>query len=66
MRDWFFFIIWSIRLKKIIKSVYKTDTGSLVYLTDNYKQMFKQCLQYLNILNMFTRHENVEAIFTIL
>jgi len=43
VRDWFFFIIWSIRLKKIIKSVYKTDTGSLVYLTDNYKQMFKQC-----------------------
>lgn len=43
MRDWFFYVVWSLRLKKILKAVYASEQGSLIFLTARLKRMMLQC-----------------------
>ena len=46
VRDWFFFVVWYIRLRKIINHFYtKADSGSAYLLFDpKYKDLIKQVL----------------------
>lgn len=37
VRDWLYFVVWSMRLKKILKTVYKDESGSLMYMSHKYK-----------------------------
>lgn len=66
VRDWFYFVVWSIRLKKILKTVYRDDSSSLIYLSEKYKQMFKMCfdpqVQFEHFRSKFTDKES--EIFT--
>jgi hypothetical protein len=39
VRDWFFYVVWSLRLKKILKAVYASEQGSLVFLTARMQRM---------------------------
>lgn len=43
VRDWFFYAVWCIRLKQILKDFFTEDDGSLVNLNDRYRQMFYDC-----------------------
>ena len=43
VRDWFFFVVWSIRLKKILKSVY--DRSQPIFSIDpKFKDLIRKCL----------------------
>ena len=46
VRDWFFFIVWYIRLKKIINSVYEKANASSAFLIldPKYRHLVEQVL----------------------
>lgn len=41
VRDWFFFVVWYIRLKKILKGVYQKETlNNFLMFNSRYTQLF--------------------------
>jgi hypothetical protein len=41
VRDWFFFVVWYIRLKKILKGVYQKETlNNFLIFNSRYTQLF--------------------------
>jgi hypothetical protein len=39
VRDWFFYVVWSLRLKKILREFYQDEEGALQVLTQKYRNM---------------------------
>jgi hypothetical protein len=41
VRDWFFFVVWAIRLKKILNGVYSKETmENFLLFNPRYKEVF--------------------------
>ena len=43
VRDWFFFVVWSIRLKKILLTVYE-KSSPLLSVDPRHSEMIRKCL----------------------